>query len=105
MHPARATRGVKMSELLSESEARDAVAALNDWTLTGTESITRTFKFGDHIEAMGFVTRVAMAAEVANHHPDLRIVYSTVEITLSTHDAGGLTAKDTSLAKQIDQFV
>ena len=54
---------------------------------------------------MGFVTRVALAAEVADHHPDLRIVSSTVDIKLSTHDAGGVTEKDMQLAGQIEGFV
>jgi 4a-hydroxytetrahydrobiopterin dehydratase len=53
---------------------------------------------------MGFVTRVAMAAEVLDHHPDLRIVYNTVDIVLSSHDAGGVTDRDFALAKKIDEY-
>lgn len=93
-----------MAELLTEQEVASAVASLPDWTVASNTSMTRAFAFADHIEAMGFVTRVAMAAEVANHHPDLRIVYNRVEITLSTHDAGGLTEKDMNLAALIDEF-
>lgn len=93
-----------MAELLTEAEMAAALVALPAWTADSNTSISRGFTFADHIEAMGFVTRVAMAAEVANHHPDLRIVYNKVEVTLSTHDAGGLTDKDTSLAAQIDGY-
>ncbi len=93
-----------MANLLTEQELAAALAGLPGWTAASNTSMTRAFAFADHIEAMGFVTRVAMAAEVANHHPDLRIVYNKVEITLSTHDAGGLTDKDTSLAERIDGF-
>lgn len=93
-----------MAGLLTEAEVAKAMAALPAWTADSNSSMTRSFEFKDHIEAMGFVTRVAMAAEVANHHPNLCIVYNTVEITLSTHDAGGLTEKDTGLAAQVDGF-
>jgi len=77
------------------------LADLPGWTADG-DSITRTYKFRDHIEAMGFVVRVAMTAETLNHHPDLRIVYNTVELRLSSHDAGGVTARDGELARKIN---
>lgn len=93
-----------MAQRFTEAEANSAMAGLSAWTADSNVSMTRGFTFKDHIEAMGFVTRVAMAAEVANHHPDLRIVYNKVEITLSTHDAGGLTENDTNLAARIDGF-
>ncbi|MGH2609620.1 MAG: 4a-hydroxytetrahydrobiopterin dehydratase [Tepidiformaceae bacterium] len=80
-----------------------ALNGLPGWSAEG-DALTRTFKFKDHIEAMGFVTRVAMAAEVMDHHPDLRIVYSTVEIRLNSHDAGGVTERDVKLAGKISEL-
>jgi 4a-hydroxytetrahydrobiopterin dehydratase len=73
------------------------------WSAEG-DTIRKTFKFPDHITAMGFVNRVAMCAEVLDHHPDLRIVYGTVDIVLSTHDAGGVTDMDFKLAAKIEQY-
>jgi 4a-hydroxytetrahydrobiopterin dehydratase len=66
------------------------------------ESISRTFEFGDFNEAMGFVIRVAMEAEKADHHPDIDIRWNKVTLTLSTHSEGGLTAKDLKLADTAD---
>ncbi len=73
------------------------------WTRSG-EEISRTFVFGDFNEAMGFVTRVAMAAEVADHHPDIDIRWNKVTLVLSTHDQGALTSKDLDLAATIDTY-
>jgi 4a-hydroxytetrahydrobiopterin dehydratase len=70
----------------------------------GRDAITRSFHFADFNAAWGFMTRVALAAEAANHHPEWFNVWNRVDITLSTHDAGGLTAKDIALAKRVDQF-
>lgn len=75
---------------------------LEGWKADDDRSLTRELKFADHNEAIGFVVRVAMAAEVLDHHPDLRIVYNRVELVLSTHDAGGVTAKDFDLAQRIN---
>jgi 4a-hydroxytetrahydrobiopterin dehydratase len=77
---------------------------LSGWTGDGDKSLKRSFKFKDHITAMGFVVRVAMAAEKMDHHPDLRIVYNTVDIVLNSHDAGGVTDRDFALAKKIDEY-
>ena len=74
-----------------------------EWELHG-ESISRTFVHRDFNEAMGFVNRVALAAEVANHHPDIDIRWNKVKLVLSTHEQGALTEQDTSLAAQIDGF-
>lgn len=74
-----------------------------DWTLDG-ESISRTFGLADFNEAMGFVTRVALAAEVADHHPDIDIRWNKVTIVLSTHSESALTEKDTELAAAFDQY-
>lgn len=93
-----------MPAKLSAAEIKQRLAALTGWSAEGTASIRRGFKFADHIEAMGFVVRVAMAAEVMDHHPDLRIVYNNVEIVLSTHSAGGVTDNDFALAAKIDSL-
>ena len=73
------------------------------WERSG-ESISRTFTFADFNEAMGFVTRVAIASEVADHHPDIDIRWNKVTIVLSTHSESALTSKDLGLARQIDTF-
>lgn len=91
-----------MATKLSESEISTRLGARQGWSASGDQSITQTFKFKDHITALGFVVRVGMVAEVLNHHPDLRIVYNRVEIILNTHDAGGVTEKDFELAEKID---
>jgi 4a-hydroxytetrahydrobiopterin dehydratase len=73
------------------------------WRLSGdARSIERTLEFADFKEAFGFMVRAAMEAERADHHPNWSNVYGRVEICLTTHDAGGLTLKDFSLAKAID---
>ena len=69
------------------------------------EKICRTFEFTDFLGAMGFVNAVAEAAEAAEHHPDIDIRYSKVTLRLSTHDAGGLTGHDFSLAATVDALV
>ncbi len=88
---------------LTDTERSEFAAAHPDWTLDG-EQISRTFQFGDFNEAMGFVTRVALAAETADHHPDIDIRWNKVTLVLSTHSEGALTEKDTSLAKACDGF-
>jgi len=71
-----------------------------------TNSLSKTFKFKDFIEAFAFMTKVALVAEKMNHHPDWRNVYNTLEIHLSTHDAGNVvTEKDRKLAAQIDALI
>jgi 4a-hydroxytetrahydrobiopterin dehydratase len=73
------------------------------WTLVdGRDAIRKTFTFGNFVEAWGFMSRVALAAEKLDHHPEWSNVYRTVDITLSTHDAGGLSALDVKLARRID---
>ncbi len=69
----------------------------------GRDAVTRSFQFGDFNEAFGFMTRVALAAEKADHHPEWFNVYNKVEITLSTHDANGLSERDVALAAFIDE--
>ena len=80
-----------------------ALRELPDWALVeGREAITRTYRFGDFNAAFAFMTRVAMMAEKADHHPEWFNVYNRIDVSLATHDAGGLTAKDIALARFMD---
>jgi 4a-hydroxytetrahydrobiopterin dehydratase len=82
---------------------KTALAALPEWRETeGRDAITKKFVFKDFNQAFGFMTRVALVAEKMDHHPEWFNVYRTVEVTLSTHDAGGFTEKDVALAKAMD---
>ncbi|OAI44091.1 hypothetical protein AYO38_02360 [bacterium SCGC AG-212-C10] len=89
-------------QVLDAATVSMALEGLPGWKADGNATISKHFEFDSHITAMGFVVKVAMAAEVMDHHPDLRIVYNKVDITLSTHDAGGVTALDMELAGKID---
>jgi len=92
-------------EKLSSEAVDDALARLDGWTLHADGgSITRTFEFRNFSEAFAFMTRVALAAEKMDHHPDWSNVYKTVHISLNTHDAGGLTALDIELAGKINRL-
>lgn len=86
------------------AEARDeALVTLTGWKLAdGREAITKRFVFRDFNEAFGWMTRVALVAEKMDHHPEWSNVYRTVEVTLATHDAGGLTELDVKLARAMD---
>ncbi|CAE8595430.1 unnamed protein product [Polarella glacialis] len=91
---------------LSGVEVSKAMGKLSpQWRLSSdsSECIHRTFQFRDFIGAFGFMSRVALVAEKADHHPNWSNVYSTVEVKLWTHDAGGLTDKDFSLASAMDK--
>ena len=91
---------------LTDTERKAALARLPEWSLRGDGlAISRTLKFADFGEAFGFMTRVAIAADKADHHPEWFNVYNRVEITLTTHDAGGLSARDVALAGAIDAMV
>lgn len=87
----------------TEQEIALALAGLPGWKRTGS-SITKTFTFADFNEAWGFMSRVALLAEKRDHHPDWHNVWNKVEISLTTHDAGGLSAQDFELAKAIEQL-
>ena len=92
-----------MAILLTGNDRDDALRALPGWAMVeGRDAITRTFRFPDFRAAFGFMTEVALVAEKMDHHPEWANVYRTVDITLSTHDAGGLTALDIALATAID---
>jgi 4a-hydroxytetrahydrobiopterin dehydratase len=86
--------------LLTENQIRERLARLPGWERRGDE-IRRTWTFADFEASMAFVDRVAALARAADHHPDIDIRYSKVTLALSTHDAGGLTAKDFDLAEAI----
>ncbi|MAA51634.1 MAG: 4a-hydroxytetrahydrobiopterin dehydratase [Phycisphaerae bacterium] len=88
---------------LNETMIEQALEAVTDWSLNG-ESIQRTFTHEDFMGSMAFVQAVAELAEAAQHHPDILIRWNKVTLTLSTHDAGGLTERDFLLAKSIDQL-
>jgi 4a-hydroxytetrahydrobiopterin dehydratase len=91
--------------MTTEANAAD-LATLPNWIHdTAAKSIHRELKFRDFSEAWGFMNRVALLAESQNHHPDWSNVWNTVRITLTTHDAGGLTDKDVTLAKAIDALL
>jgi 4a-hydroxytetrahydrobiopterin dehydratase len=89
-----------------EGEARKAaLKELKDWReLPGRDAIGKKFIFKDFNEAFGFMARVALVAEKMDHHPEWSNVYKTVEVVLSTHDAGGLTEKDVTLAKAMNKL-
>jgi 4a-hydroxytetrahydrobiopterin dehydratase len=92
-----------MTEKLSAESLDAAMALLPHWSHDAAQDrITRQFKFGDFSQAFAFMTRVALAVEKADHHPDWSNVYNKVTISLSTHDAGGISQKDIHLAKKID---
>lgn len=92
-----------MTQLLSEVDIQAQAQKLSGWTVVGNE-LQSTRKFKDFVEAIAFVNSLVGPAEAAGHHPDLSISYNKVTISLTTHDAGGLTAKDFALAQQISQL-
>ena len=88
---------------LTDDERKAALAQLSDWSLARDgKAIERTFTFADFNEAFGFMTRVALLADKQDHHPEWFNVWNRVEITLTTHDACGLSARDVKLAKAIE---
>ncbi len=94
-----------MAQKLSGEARSRALARLGGWSeVKGRDAISKKFVFTDFNEAFGFMARVALAAEKLDHHPEWSNVYKTVEVTLSTHDAGGLTERDVALAEAMDRF-
>jgi 4a-hydroxytetrahydrobiopterin dehydratase len=86
-------------EMLSAQAMKSALKGLPGWSeVGGRNAIARSYVFRDFNEAFGFMCRVALVAEKNDHHPEWRNVYRTVEVVLSTHDAGGVTARDIELA-------
>jgi 4a-hydroxytetrahydrobiopterin dehydratase len=90
---------------LTASERAELLPGLDGWAMVeGRDAITKRFVFADFNAAFGWMTRVAIAAEQMNHHPEWSNVYRNVEVTLSTHDADGLTRRDIELAQRMDGF-
>ena len=88
---------------LTDAEVSALLAAHPAWTLRADgKALERELRFADFNEAFGFMTRAALVAQAMDHHPDWRNVYDRVEVALSTHDAGGLTALDVELARRLD---
>ncbi|QDZ12106.1 4a-hydroxytetrahydrobiopterin dehydratase [Devosia ginsengisoli] len=95
-----------MVEKLSDTEREAGLRGLKGWIYDeAAGAIDRVFKFKDFSEAFAFMSRVALAAEKAGHHPDWSNSYNSVSIRLSTHDAGGLSARDIALARAIDKIL
>jgi 4a-hydroxytetrahydrobiopterin dehydratase len=91
-------------KLIGEARMR-ALARLSGWTeVKGRDAISKKFVFADFNQAFGFMARAALMAEKLDHHPEWSNVYKTVEVTLATHDAGGLTELDVKLAEAMDKF-
>ena len=89
--------------VLSEGDRAKALEGLEGWSHdTARNGIARSFRFADFSAAFAFMTRVAMEAEKADHHPEWSNVWNKVDILLSTHSDGGVTAKDIALARKID---
>lgn len=90
---------------LEQNEREAALAQLGEWSYdANSRGIRRIFRFADFAEAFGFMSRVAILAEKADHHPEWFNVYNRVEILLTTHDANGLSERDIALATAIDGF-
>jgi 4a-hydroxytetrahydrobiopterin dehydratase len=90
-----------MADLLSDITIQRELGSLAGWSRKG-DVLTRTYQFRNFSDSLEFVNRVGQLAEKANHHPDIDIRYSKVTLTLSTHDAGGITQNDIALAKAVD---
>lgn len=94
-----------MSGKLSGDARKTALGRLNGWSeVKDRDAISKKFVFADFNEAFGFMTRAALIAEKMDHHPEWFNVYKNVEVTLSTHDAGGVTDKDVTLATAMDKL-
>lgn len=92
-----------MAEKLSDQDIKDALASLSEWSLRDDGlAIERTFVFKNFIQAFGFMSSAALEAEKLNHHPEWSNVYKTVNVTLTTHDASGVTELDIKLATKMD---
>jgi 4a-hydroxytetrahydrobiopterin dehydratase len=91
---------------LTDAERAAALAELTGWSLTReSKAIERRLSFADFSEAFAFMTRVALLAEQHDHHPEWSNVYNRVDVALTTHDAGGLSARDVAMAKAIDALL
>ncbi len=98
-------KNARMATKLTSDERKTALAELSGWVeVAGRDAIQKRFLFKDFNAAFGFMSRVAMMAEKLDHHPEWSNVYRTVDVTLTTHDAGGLTELDVKLAQAMNRF-
>jgi 4a-hydroxytetrahydrobiopterin dehydratase len=94
-----------MTQKLAAQERQSALGKLSGWSeVKGRDAISKKFVFADFNQAFGFMARAALVAEKMDHHPEWFNVYKTVEVTLSTHDAGGVTELDVKLALAMDKL-
>jgi 4a-hydroxytetrahydrobiopterin dehydratase len=94
-----------MAQKLSGDARKSALTRLKDWSeVKDRDAISKKFVFADFNQAFGFMTRAALIAEKMDHHPEWFNVYKNVEVTLSTHDAGGVTELDVKLAEAMDKL-
>jgi len=94
-----------MAEKLTGSTRKSALVKLDGWSeVEGRDAIIKKFTFKDFNEAFGFMARAALIAEKLDHHPEWFNVYNKVEVTLATHDAGGVTERDVKLAEAMDRL-
>ena len=94
-----------MTQKLSGAARKSALGRLKGWSeVSGRDAISKKFVFADFNQAFGFMTRAALIAEKLDHHPEWFNVYKNVEVTLSTHDAGGVTDLDIRLAEAMDKL-
>lgn len=91
-----------MAARLTDAEIAQRLKGIEGWERTGN-AIRKSFRFGKFAEGIGFVDRVAVEADALDHHPDVDIRYTAITMTLSTHSAGGITAKDFELAGRIER--
>jgi len=91
--------------LLTAAELEAGLAGLDPAWVAGTEELTRSVEFGSFLTAVRFIDELAPVAEELDHHPDLRLSWRTVHLTLSTHSAGGVTAYDLELARRLDPII
>ena len=96
-----------MSEILSKTARKSVLGPLleNGWKMAeGRDALTKTFRFKNFVDAMGWMTSAAIWAEKINHHPEWKNVYNLVEVTLISHDLGGVTERDVQLAQKLDSL-
>jgi 4a-hydroxytetrahydrobiopterin dehydratase len=94
-----------MAEKLTGAARKAELATIPHWKeVDGRDAIHRTFMFKDFGDAIGFMIRASLVAEKLDHHPEWFNVYNKVEVTLATHDAGGVTARDVKLAQEMDRL-
>lgn len=90
-------------KVLSKSEIQERFKGIKGWKLKGTR-IERVYRFKQYMDGIAFVNKLAELAEKEEHHPDIEIIYTTVTVALTTHDAGGITNYDIRMAKKINQL-